>query len=439
MQCIHSIVTQRPRHLVLISLSCLLCLFVVACDSTGSTVSSYTNPVTSTTSISTRLYVLDGTLSSPTTLRFVAFHPGDKDFTTLPAGLVSQDHQRIYTATPHGAQTTVLVTDVQTEKVIHSITLSGIYSTAGYDYTNAVISFDGHWLALRAQSSTSATSTFAFINTHTQQVETITLNGPFSLDAVSPDGSRIYLLQQLNDASGHYLVRLYNVNQHQLYPQPIADKSDINDPRMVGSGLTRVASSDGKRVYTLYIDTTSNIAFIHALPLANNFYLARCIDLPTGKSSQSATLLRYYTLALSADGSTLYATNAALGVSVAISVSDPDVFSDDAASPIRFTPTPIAQNAQLLHNGAVLSPDSSTLYVLGTKGITAISLPQERVQQLYATQQTFTGIALSKDGRTLYAAQPQDGITIIDVASGHTQKLVNSPAHAPWGIEWISG
>ncbi|HCI81561.1 MAG TPA: hypothetical protein DHW02_17945 [Ktedonobacter sp.] len=430
MRNIRYIIMQQPRHILFVPFLCLSLLLMSACG-----LSSGTDATISNVANSTHLYVLDGSISSPQSQHFVVFHPGDTHAMSLPAGLMSQDHQRIYTATPNNGQTTVLVTDATTGRTIRSLTLSGTYSTASYDYTNAVTSFDGHWLALREQQTTTTSSEFAFVNTLNGHVENITLQGQFDLDAISPDGSRLYLLQQINDAAGHYYVRLYQVNQHQLYPNVIADKSDINDPRMIGSGLTRQVASDGTRDYTLYIDTRENIAFVHALPLTGNLYLARCIDLPTGKSP---ALLRYYTLALSADGSTLYATNAALGVSVAISVADTAALNDDIISTTKFTSTPVTGNMQTLDKGAVLSPNQSTLYVLGTHGITAIDVSKGIFEQSYAPQQTFTGVAISSDGRTLYATQPQDGITVINVASGQTQKIIHSPAHAPWGIEWIS-
>ena len=431
MRNIRYFVTSAFRNCILVPLLCLSLILITAC---GPTFSTGTN-VAIATNASSHLYVLDGSLSSPQSQHFVVFRPGDTHALSLPAGLMSQDHQRIYTATPHNGQTTVLVTDAITGKTLSSLTLSGTYSTASYDYTNAVISFDGHWLALREQHSSNTSSVFAFINTLSGHVDTITVNGPFDLDAISPDGSRLYLLQQLNDVAGHYYVRLYEVNQHQLYPNVISDKSDINDPRMIGSGLTRQVAADGTRDYTLYIDTRSNIAFIHALPLNNDFYLALCINLPTGKSP---ALLRYYTLTLSADGNTLYAANAALGIVALINVADPAVFSDDIYATIKFPPTSLSGDTQTLYHGAVLSPDQSTLYVLGTRGITAINVLKESYKQLYATQQTFTSIGVSADGRTLYASQPYDGITLIDTVSGQTQKMANSPAHAPWGIEWIS-
>lgn len=432
MRNIRYIFTLRSRHLILVSLLGLSLILITAC---GPTLSSGTSVAAPTTASSTHLYVLDGSISSPQSQHFVVFRPGDTHAMSLPAGLMSQDHRRIYTATPQNGQTIVLVTNATTGQTIRSLTLSGTYSTASYDYTNAVISFDGHWLALREQQLSRTSSVFAFINTLSGHVETITLQSQFDLDAISPDGSRLYLLQQLNDVAGHYYVRLYQVNQQQLYANVISDKSDINDPRMIGSGLTRQVASDGTRDYTLYIDTRSNIAFIHALPLTNDYYLAKCINLPSGKSP---ALLRYYTLTLSADGSTLYAANAALGILAIINVTDPAVFSDDITTTIKFTPTSPAVDTQTLYHGAVLSPDQSTLYVLGTHGINAINLPKETFQQRYATQQTFTSIGISADGRTLYAAQPYNGITLIDTLSGHTQHMANSPAHSPWGIEWIS-
>jgi hypothetical protein len=197
-------------------------------------------------------------------------------------------------------------------------------------------------------------------------------------------------------------------------------------------------AQDGSRAYTLYTDTRSNIAFVHILPLESNFNGARCINLPTGKSPN---LLSYYTLALSSDGSLLYATNAALGVTVVIGVTDKDAFSDDIATTIHFTPlnaqTPSNGATHTLYNGAALSADQSMLYAIGTRGIVAIHLADKKMKQSYAQQQTFTGIALSTDNQTLYAVSPNGGITLINLQSGRAQQMAQSPVQAPWGVEWI--
>jgi DNA-binding beta-propeller fold protein YncE len=387
------------------------------------------------------LYVLDGHGSANTGgQHIVAFHPGASNVVTLPAGLVSQDHQRLYTAIPHKTNTQITVTDTKSGTSLRNFTIPGSYSTAEQNYTQSVLSADGRWLALKQFGGTEAKSTFVVIDTTAAKiVKTLQLQGSFDLDAISPNGSRLYLLERLHDTTGHYYVRRYDVDKGQLFPTIIADKSEINDPRMIGSALTRQMATDGTRAYTLYTDTRSNIAFVHVLPMTSDLNLARCIDLPTGKSTD---LLHYYTLTLLADDSTLYATNAALGVMVVINVDDKDAVSDDIRTTVHFSPAnaqvSYTERMRLLYNGAALSPDQSTLYVIGMRGIVAINIADAKIQQSYESQQTFTGIALSRDGQTLYAVSPNTGLMLINVRSGQAQKVAQSPAHAPWGIEWIS-
>lgn len=384
------------------------------------------------------LYVLDGyTGNSSASQHIVSFQPGNSNTTmTLPTGLISQDHQRIYTATPQGGQTNITITNTQTGALIRGMSIAGTYSTADQNYTQAVLSFDGHWLALRQQGQNTTSSTIALINTQAGKlVKTIRLPGNFDLDAISPDGLSLYLLERLGDAAGHYNVRLYLVDQNQLYPQPIIDKEDI-DTRMIGSALTRQVSPDGMVAYTLYTDVKHNIAFIHVLPLqGTNLPFARCVNLPVGKS---ADLLRYYTLALSPNGGMLYAANAALGVvNVVTNISTP---SADIAAKIHFAPengTATSQGAPL-HNGAVVAGDNHTLYFLGASGIWSVDANRQEFKGSYATQQAFTGLALSSDGRTLYAVNPTSGITLIDASSGQSQPITQSAVHTPWGIEWIT-
>ena len=420
-------------------LLCGLLLALTACGQTQSASTLRSTPLT--IPHGEMLHVLDGS-SSPGTQgqRIVSFQLGTNGSTSLPTGSFSQDHQHIYTAIPQGTHTSITITSTQGNSASRTFTIPGTYSTNGSDYTKSVLSADGHWLALRQLAPTSTMTTFALVDTQKGTLaKTFAVQGDFDLDAVSPDGSRVFLLQRLHDTTGHYYVRRYDVASNQLFQGIIADKSELNDPRMLGTGLTRQMAQDGSRAYTLYTDARSNIAFVHILPLESNFNGARCINLPAGKS---ATLLAYYTLALSADGSLLYATNAALGVSVVIGVTDKDAFSDDIATTIHFSPlnAQIAPNqtAHTLYNGAALSSDQSMLYAIGTRGIVAIHLADEKMKQSYASQQTFTGIALSMDNKSLYAVSPNNGITLVDLQSGQAQQMTQSPAQAPWGIEWIS-
>ena len=437
---------RKAKFWLTLMLSMLLFL-LAACgpgSSTG-TSSSSTVPVPGRGN----LYVLDGYTPTGTNSagqQIIAFHPGSSSpnaLVTLPAGLTSMDHRRLYMATPHGGQTTISVINTQSGTTIHSLVINGTYSIAGQGFNGAVLSFDGRWLALREMGQTGNVTTIVLVDTRAVKlVKTIQLDGNFDLDAVSPDGSRIYLLERLNDGSGQYYVRLYDVTKNQLYQYPIVDKTEINDPWMTGTALARKMANDGTMVYTLYIDTARNIAFVHILPLAGNFYGARCIGLPAGNS---ADLLHYYTLALSSDGTTLYAANGALGAANEISLGSDynDIFDAKLVATAHFNiSNSSSDNTRMLYNGAALSPDQGTLYFVGMQGIWAVNSSDLHAQRdifaHYLAQQSFTGIALSVDGRTLYAVDPTHGITVLDARTGQAQQIIQGPTHAPWGIEWIT-
>ncbi len=428
------------RHIC--SFSLLLCVLLIALTACGQAqAGSTTHLAPSTVPTGEKLYVLDSSTPSGTAgQRVVSFQPGNNLSTSLPTGLFSQDHQHIYTATPHNGQTTITATSTQGGSTTRTFTIPGTYSTTNLDYTKSVLSSNGRWLALRQLEQSNVKATFALVDTQKSVLaKTFAVQGDFDLDAVSPDGSRVYLLERLHDNTGHYYVRRYDVATSTLVQAIIADKSELNDPRMLGSALTRQMSQDGSRAYTLYTDTRSNVAFVHVLPLTSDLNLARCIDLPAGKT---AYLLRYYTLALSADGITLYATNAALGVTLVIQVSDKDAVSDDIVRTIHFSPSnnSITQNEKMptLYNGATLSSDSSTLYAIDMHGIVAIDIANGKIKQSYAQQWMFTSIALSMDNKMLYAVSPGDGVTLIDLQSGQAQQLAQGSVQAPYGIEWVT-
>jgi hypothetical protein len=103
----------------------------------------------------------------------------------------------------------------------------------------------------------------------------VDLHGDFSFDAVSPDASRLFLIQYTspNDPT-RYLVRAYDVNARRLVPQPIVDPRDAS-AKMRGNPLSRATTLDGRFAYTLY--DGGGHPFVHALDTARS--TARCIDL----------------------------------------------------------------------------------------------------------------------------------------------------------------
>lgn len=103
----------------------------------------------------------------------------------------------------------------------------------------------------------------------------VDLRGDFSFDAVSPDGSRIFLIQYTSPTDPtRYLVRAYDVNARRLEPKPVVDPRDATE-KMRGNPLSRATSPDGRVAYTLY--DGAGHPFVHALDTARA--TARCIDL----------------------------------------------------------------------------------------------------------------------------------------------------------------
>jgi hypothetical protein len=105
----------------------------------------------------------------------------------------------------------------------------------------------------------------------------VTLPGAYSFDAISPDGSRIYLIHDFfkRGEVSHYEVRALDTASGRLLPGAIVDPNEP-DERMQGSPVTRVSSPDGRWAYTLY--TGPEETFLHALDTVDG--RAVCVDLP---------------------------------------------------------------------------------------------------------------------------------------------------------------
>jgi hypothetical protein len=144
------------------------------------------------------------------------------------------------------------------------------------------VAIDGSATGLSADSSTlvlaAGRSAFTVLETgRLRRVATIRLRGDFTLDAVSPDGDVLYLIESTSrrDAT-RYAVRAYDVAAGRLLPDPVVDPAEADEP-MRGLPLTRAYSPDGRWAYTLYDDSGGEHPFIHALDTETA--TAKCIDL----------------------------------------------------------------------------------------------------------------------------------------------------------------
>jgi hypothetical protein len=161
--------------------------------------------------------------------------------------------------------------------------LRGSYGVPGaaQDGATTGLSADGRTLVLAGLTNAypPARTQLLVLNAQSLAVDgRIALPGFFTVDAISPAGTWLYLTHYLPGPNGiQYQVRAYDLVHRQLLAKPIVDPRHP-DEKMQGIPLARIMSADGRWAYTLY-QGFSGAPFIHALDTAG--LRAFCIDLPT--------------------------------------------------------------------------------------------------------------------------------------------------------------
>jgi hypothetical protein len=216
------------------------------------------------------------------------------------SGVGSHDGTFRYVAVPYGTSGTLVEKiDVAHARVFWWMRLPGSWGTptiGNGGVTGQGLSRDGRTLVLSSLSGPFASrSRFLVVDPRRMRIlRTVALEGSFSFDALSPDGSRMYLIQYTRTAStdlSHYIVRGYDLRTSRLLPGKIADRTE-HEETMAGYAQTRTTSPDGRWVYTLY-QKPSGEPFVHALDTIRA--AAYCIDLPSSPSTNQAV----YNLVLS--------------------------------------------------------------------------------------------------------------------------------------------
>jgi hypothetical protein len=199
------------------------------------------------------------------------------------AGVSTPDGKTHFVAVPAGDAT--LIESIGSDGSVWNFpSFKGSWGIPMITYRDpAGLSRDGHTLVVQTLVAGSPTK-FLVLNTRTMRVrDQFMLKGNYSFDALSPDASRLYLIQRV-DANNYsrYIVRAYDLNTHTLLPGRIADRTQKSWV-MQGDALTRTTSLDGRWVYTLYMNNGGN-PFIHALDTVKG--VAHCIGIPWGSTDQ---------------------------------------------------------------------------------------------------------------------------------------------------------
>jgi hypothetical protein len=170
--------------------------------------------------------------------------------------------------------------------VVRARTIDGTFGVPGvtFDGINTGLSADGGTLVLSSGFNARSPNTkLRVLDTTTLRPRRdITLHGMNTVDAISPDGRWLYLVDYKNGAATAYDVRAYDLERNRLLSKPVVDPREP-DEKLQGIPVTRVSSDDGRWAYTLY---SGDEPFIHALDTEGR--TAVCIDLPASVATDPA-------------------------------------------------------------------------------------------------------------------------------------------------------
>jgi hypothetical protein len=205
-------------------------------------------------------------------------------------------------------------------------------------------------------------------------------SGNWDFDALS--GHDLYLIQYL--AGGSYQVRLLDLTHVSRGARIVKDPHDSGT--IWGMPFSRLASPDGRYLFTLYI-ASNGAAMIHELDLRTR--RARCIDLPGTGDYNAATS---WALALDRDGRTLWAAGSGYGRVIAIDVRTRKVAESFRLNLPYWAVTPTE---------AALSPGSARLALVNGEEVAVVDLNTRAVVERRKDAATAVGYAPTGPLRTM--------------------------------------
>ena len=359
----------------------------------------------------------------------------------LPDGVVSRDRATLYSADAvNGAsQTRVRVFDVASGRETRSFTVFGAYRTLTSNEGPAGLSGDGRWLVLtrkQVKINDLWVSGFVVVNTGTGALAgqfDVRSASVYQFVAVAPDGGSL-VLNELGD--GATRLRIWAAASASFVPDAVIGAGW--DGHQDGYATDPVASGDGKRV--LWLDAgMKNGPAVRALDLVTKRMVST--GLPAGQRSDDFEKYLLWSLALSADGATLYAANPALGaidefdaVTAALRRTHEITVTraaDDPILAVRRLFFPVADAKRSIRGGAILAPNGGTLYAAGAHGVAAIRTATLVTVGTWATTDVFGSLAISPDGARIYAISEQSGkIRVLRTSDGFVlgeMRLANYP------------
>jgi hypothetical protein len=341
----------------------------------------------------------------------------------LPLGVPDTTWSTMVAATVANGATTVRELEVQSDPPGRSQTIQGEWRlpTVGAEPLPVGVSTDGQTIVLVEASTKVAgdgSSRFAILSrSFDAKPRIVELPGSFEYDTLSPDGSILYVVEHLpGPPDAHYQVRAVDTATGILRDGVVVDKSNL-DEVMAGYPIAQVRGSNAL-VFTLY--RGAEHPFIHALSSIDSWAL--CIDLPATGADDAAAALDWG-LTTSADGRTVFAVNATLGLASEIDANDLSIrrtarFDAPASAAISLAKFG-HQAGGPVGRRVVASADGSTLYAAGSGGIVRLATDDLAASTTFLAGSAVDALALTPDGGSVYALVHQGGrIVQLDAASG---------------------
>jgi hypothetical protein len=340
----------------------------------------------------------------------------------MPAGVATSDWQWVYAAAPASDGTArTIVSKIGVGEGVSSAertwSVEGDWSipSVGLAATPAGLSTDGRTLIMVERTPRADATQFAIVATGSAATpRIISLPGRYGYDAVSDDGSRLYVIQYRSPESGSdYYVRSVDVASGTLDAPIIADKRASSDV-MAGVALEQQRGSGGM-VYTLYRGPEG--PFVHMLFTRDR--TAFCVNLPANWAGRDADAAAWG-LAFDAAQQRLYAANARLGV---VGEVNPSNFS--VARTSTFNPTASFDLAKFgggvpgsTGTNLALDAEGGLLYLADSTGVLVISTSDLKVRKRFLAGVPVTSLGVAANGKVLYVVTRDGSAMRVDAATG---------------------
>jgi YVTN family beta-propeller protein len=231
----------------------------------------------------------------------------------------------------------------------------------------------------------------------------IQLEGNYEPEAFSTDGESLFVVEYLPPMHpNRYRVRRLDLKTEQVVGVFTVD-AELQEA-MEGTARVQAASSDGKRLYTLYtVDDGRGTphAFVHVLDLDELW--AHCVDLPHSFGEAPEQSIG---ISVAPDGKHVYAADTSSGTVAEIDTTSLAV--------TRTVPSPIEPGRGVAH--AAVASDG-TFYVAKGRQLNAFDPSTLATKNTWELESTITGIQPATQGTRVYIGL-KDQIVILDPTTG---------------------